>query len=88
MKVSFSITDHVWVKLTERGEKHITEFASKCERIWDKPGLAKQALEDWRKQDGWYEFMFSELMELFGPIMRDGHACPFVDGNIFFEKPF
>ena len=79
---------NVWVRLNERGEKHVCEFAAHCERVWSKPGLAKRIMAHEMRQDGWHEYPFSEFMRLFGSIMGDGLGSPFVDNEVFLEQPF
>lgn len=74
-KIKVHTNQVAYVKLTDKAVKLLKE-------VYRKKGSEFCQTPD---KDGFYHFMFWELMEVIGPIMRaDNNRSPFEDAHIYF----
>lgn len=80
----------LWVKLTPSGFERLKSY---CDTLNEelKKGCGEsvpEAVEDFRRQDDWFEFNPAELCVIFAPIVKDYENIPFVNNKVFTEKPY
>ncbi len=75
-----NINEFVWFYLTDAGKHHYTEY-------WETYWKAVKFKTNVPDMNGLIKMQLWTVMEIFGPHMKLGGECGFVDSAIYFKDP-